>query len=176
MIGVIQGRQTFVACTRQLKVDIQYWIGYWPHEYCQLNAIWIPCKIFISYLVRYVPTELEIGGAYYSRQVILTCVESCLKGKRRSQHDRAVKMLRNACSSPVATMTAQSGFKPLCRHLILKNFSAPMSAPKPAYKPTSNKLAYVAMPNDFSVPACWPSDILCNYIGTKYPFNNDTDA
>ena len=36
--------------------------------------------------------------------------------------------------APVATMTAQSGCRPLCRHLMLKNFSAPMSAPKPACK------------------------------------------
>jgi hypothetical protein len=32
----------------------------------------------------------------------------------------------------VATKTTESGFKPLCSHLICKNFSAPKSAPKPA--------------------------------------------
>ena len=32
----------------------------------------------------------------------------------------------------VATMTAASGFSPAFRHLMLKNFSAPRSAPKPA--------------------------------------------
>lgn len=35
-------------------------------------------------------------------------------------------------TAPVATMTTQSGLSPLERHLMLWNFSAPMSAPKPA--------------------------------------------
>ena len=35
-------------------------------------------------------------------------------------------------SIPVATMTAQLGFKPLYLHLMFMNFSSPMSAPKPA--------------------------------------------
>lgn len=35
-------------------------------------------------------------------------------------------------SIPVATMTAQLGFKLLYRHLIFMNFSSPMSEPKPA--------------------------------------------
>ena len=35
-------------------------------------------------------------------------------------------------SSPVATITTQSGVSPLYRHLMFMNFSAPMSAPKPA--------------------------------------------
>jgi hypothetical protein len=32
----------------------------------------------------------------------------------------------------VATRTTQSGLRPEARHLMLKNFSIPMSAPKPA--------------------------------------------
>lgn len=39
--------------------------------------------------------------------------------------------------APVATMTTQSGERPLERHLMFMNFSAPMSAPKPASVTTS---------------------------------------
>mmetsp|Transcript_4613 Transcript_4613/g.10930 ORF Transcript_4613/g.10930 Transcript_4613/m.10930 type:complete len:239 (+) Transcript_4613:551-1267(+) len=45
----------------------------------------------------------------------------------------------------VATMTAAFGFKPLYRHLILKNFSIPISAPNPA-----SVTQYPSFPTNFS--------------------------
>ena len=41
----------------------------------------------------------------------------------------------------VATITAASGRKPEARHLMLKNFSAPMSEPKPASVTTISLVA-----------------------------------
>lgn len=41
---------------------------------------------------------------------------------------------------PVATMTAQLGFRPLYLHLMFMNFSNPMSAPKPACKHPGHQL------------------------------------
>ena len=41
---------------------------------------------------------------------------------------------------PVATMTAQLGFRPLYLHLMFMNFSNPISAPNPACKHPSQQL------------------------------------
>ena len=47
-------------------------------------------------------------------------------------HELAMRFTKGAHAFIVATHTAASGIIPLCLHFILKNFSAPKSAPNPA--------------------------------------------
>mmetsp|Transcript_20905 Transcript_20905/g.45514 ORF Transcript_20905/g.45514 Transcript_20905/m.45514 type:complete len:278 (-) Transcript_20905:888-1721(-) len=91
----------------------------------------------------------------------------------------------------VATITAALGFNPLYRHLILKNFSIPMSAPKPASVtqnpsgPTSLRAISSATTDEFPVamlangPA-WTStgvrSTVCISVGMMASFINTVRA
>mmetsp|Transcript_35569 Transcript_35569/g.39648 ORF Transcript_35569/g.39648 Transcript_35569/m.39648 type:complete len:286 (-) Transcript_35569:734-1591(-) len=91
----------------------------------------------------------------------------------------------------VATMTAALGFKPLYRHLMLKNFSIPMSAPKPASVtqnpsgPISLRAIWSATTELFPVailangPACTRTGVLstvCISVGIMASFINTVNA
>ena len=55
------------------------------------------------------------------------------------QDVRAQMHVMGEWALPVATMTAQFGFRPLYLHLIFMNFSSPISAPNPACKHPSHE-------------------------------------
>ena len=68
-------------------------------------------------------------------------------------------------SIPVATMTAQLGFRPLYLHLMFMNFSKPMSAPKPACSTCSHVDAQQAV--IYNIQTCGQIQSHCTTCITK---------
>ena len=78
---------------------------------------WNPFGFHLTNLILYI---LNIWAVYRFTLVLNTTLIP-LDGQRKTNDNVWV-----------ATITAASGLKPALRHLMLKNFSAPRSAPKPA--------------------------------------------